>query len=173
MIPCFSAMHFGVTWQSNGRALCQTCASWLVFRVVNRFVARNGVYAGVVDLRRVSLRRFCLCAGQAIVCINEVKSAVCWAESQLSKIARKWCFRKVRLGRSGVEARLEDSKPGSQEITGGGGGIRTLVTGVAGKTVFETAAFNHSATPPHGAWRSLQAACCPPFGPRVSANARI
>ena len=33
---------------------------------------------------------------------------------------------------------------------GGGGGIRTLVTRVAGKTVFETAAFNHSATPPHG-----------------------
>ena len=35
---------------------------------------------------------------------------------------------------------------------GGGGGIRTLVTRVAGKTVFETAAFNHSATPPHGVW---------------------
>ena len=34
--------------------------------------------------------------------------------------------------------------------TGGGGGIRTLVTRVTGKTVFETAAFNHSATPPHG-----------------------
>ncbi len=33
--------------------------------------------------------------------------------------------------------------------TGGGGGIRTLVT-LAGQTVFETAAFNHSATPPHG-----------------------
>ena len=33
---------------------------------------------------------------------------------------------------------------------GGGGGIRTLVTGVSGETVFETAAFNHSATPPHG-----------------------
>ena len=32
--------------------------------------------------------------------------------------------------------------------SGGGGGIRTLVTRVAGKTVFETAAFNHSATPP-------------------------
>ena len=30
---------------------------------------------------------------------------------------------------------------------GGGGGIRTLVT-PKGKTVFETAAFNHSATPP-------------------------
>ena len=37
--------------------------------------------------------------------------------------------------------------------TGGGGGIRTLVTGVAGETVFETAAFNHSATPPLGAGR--------------------
>lgn len=34
---------------------------------------------------------------------------------------------------------------------GGGGGIRTLVTGSTGETVFETAAFNHSATPPHGA----------------------
>ncbi len=32
--------------------------------------------------------------------------------------------------------------------TGGGGGIRTLVTGIAGETVFETAAFNRSATPP-------------------------
>lgn len=30
---------------------------------------------------------------------------------------------------------------------GGGGGIRTPVT-LAGETVFETAAFNHSATPP-------------------------
>ncbi len=36
---------------------------------------------------------------------------------------------------------------------GGGGGIRTLVTGVTGETVFETAAFNHSATPPHGVMR--------------------
>ena len=34
--------------------------------------------------------------------------------------------------------------------SGGGGGIRTLVTRVTRKTVFETAAFNHSATPPHG-----------------------
>ncbi|MEC4184522.1 hypothetical protein VJ918_06835, partial [Adlercreutzia sp. R21] len=34
-----------------------------------------------------------------------------------------------------------------------GGGIRTLVTGVTGETVFETAAFNHSATPPHGVKR--------------------
>ena len=33
---------------------------------------------------------------------------------------------------------------------GGGGGIRTLVTGSTGETVFETAAFNHSATPPQG-----------------------
>ena len=33
---------------------------------------------------------------------------------------------------------------------GGGGGIRTLVTGSTGETVFETAAFNHSATPPRG-----------------------
>ena len=33
-------------------------------------------------------------------------------------------------------------------LTGGGGGIRTLVTRITGKTVFETAAFNHSATPP-------------------------
>ena len=32
--------------------------------------------------------------------------------------------------------------------SGGGGGIRTLVTWITGKTVFETAAFNHSATPP-------------------------
>ena len=42
-------------------------------------------------------------------------------------------------------------------LTGGGGGIRTLVTRVTGKTVFETAAFNHSATPPRGmrpAWSS-------------------
>ena len=33
---------------------------------------------------------------------------------------------------------------------GGGAGIRTLVTGVTGETVFETAAFDHSATPPQG-----------------------
>ena len=33
-------------------------------------------------------------------------------------------------------------------VSGGGGGIRTLVTRVTGETVFETAAFNHSATPP-------------------------
>ena len=36
------------------------------------------------------------------------------------------------------------------ESSGGGGGIRTLVTRITGKTVFETAAFNHSATPPRG-----------------------
>ena len=35
-------------------------------------------------------------------------------------------------------------------LNGGGGGIRTLVTRVTGETVFETAAFNHSATPPRG-----------------------
>ncbi len=34
-------------------------------------------------------------------------------------------------------------------LDGGGGGIRTLVTWGTGKTVFETAAFNHSATPPY------------------------
>ena len=34
--------------------------------------------------------------------------------------------------------------------TGGEAGIRTLVTGFTGKTVFETAAFNRSATSPHG-----------------------
>ncbi len=33
---------------------------------------------------------------------------------------------------------------------GGEAGIRTLVTGFTGKTVFETAAFNRSATSPHG-----------------------
>lgn len=33
-------------------------------------------------------------------------------------------------------------------LTGGGGGIRTLVTGIAGETVFETAAFSRSATLP-------------------------
>jgi hypothetical protein len=30
----------------------------------------------------------------------------------------------------------------------GGGGIRTLVGGISPETVFETAAFNRSATPP-------------------------
>ncbi len=33
---------------------------------------------------------------------------------------------------------------------GGEAGIRTLVTGFTGKTVFETAAFNRSATSPQG-----------------------
>ena len=36
------------------------------------------------------------------------------------------------------------------DCNGGEAGIRTLVTGVAGKTVFETAAFNRSATSPQG-----------------------
>ena len=39
-------------------------------------------------------------------------------------------------------------------FSGGGAGIRTLVTEVIGETVFETAAFNRSATPPHGGWES-------------------
>src|SRR3954468_13898050 len=34
------------------------------------------------------------------------------------------------------------------ELVSGGGGIRTLVRGLTPETVFETAAFNHSATPP-------------------------
>ena len=34
------------------------------------------------------------------------------------------------------------------KLDGGGVGIRTLDTGNAGITVFETAAFDHSATPP-------------------------
>ena len=34
-------------------------------------------------------------------------------------------------------------------VSGGGRGIRTLVTWITGKTVFETAAFNHSAIPPY------------------------
>src|SRR3954466_6159929 len=33
-------------------------------------------------------------------------------------------------------------------VQSGGGGIRTLVRGLTPETVFETAAFNHSATPP-------------------------
>ncbi len=58
----------------------------------------------------------------------------------------------------GVPADVPETKrPDTQAsdlvfCTGGGGGIRTLVTRVTGKTVFETAAFNHSATPPHGMW---------------------
>jgi hypothetical protein len=35
----------------------------------------------------------------------------------------------------------------------GGGGIRTLVGGISPETVFETAAFNRSATPPGSASR--------------------
>ena len=52
-------------------------------------------------------------------------------------------------------------------LTGGGGGIRTLVTRITGKTVFETAAFNHSATPPRWGARHeasyakrAEARCC-------------
>ncbi len=51
------------------------------------------------------------------------------------------------------EEGFEPSSPASFFETGGGGGIRTLVTGVTGETVFETAAFNRSATPPKGATR--------------------
>ena len=42
--------------------------------------------------------------------------------------------------------------------TGGGRGIRTLVTWITGKTVFETAAFNHSAIPPYSI---VRAQVCP------------
>ena len=53
--------------------------------------------------------------------------------------------------------RFEPSSPwrekaplaGRGVISGGGRGIRTLVTWITGKTVFETAAFNHSAIPPY------------------------
>ena len=38
---------------------------------------------------------------------------------------------------------------GRCKFSGGGRGIRTLVTWITGKTVFETAAFNHSAIPPY------------------------
>ena len=46
--------------------------------------------------------------------------------------------------------RISSLAPTNVGIHGGGGGIRTLVTRITGKTVFETAAFNHSATPPRG-----------------------
>src|SRR3954467_15919335 len=39
-------------------------------------------------------------------------------------------------------------------LVSGGGGIRTLVRGLTPETVFETAAFNHSATPPKEATSS-------------------
>ena len=57
-----------------------------------------------------------------------------------------WLGRAAERGSDNKKAPLLGLIPS----TGGGGGIRTLVTRVAGKTVFETAAFNHSATPPRG-----------------------
>ncbi len=43
-------------------------------------------------------------------------------------------------------------------LSGGEGGIRTLEPGVTGLTVFETAAFNHSATSPRRHSRQARAA---------------
>ena len=58
------------------------------------------------------------------------------------------------MGKRGIEMYFDNKKApilGSfLNQNGGGGGIRTLVTGSTGETVFETAAFNHSATPPRG-----------------------
>ncbi len=55
-------------------------------------------------------------------------------------------------------------------LNNGGGGIRTLVGGISPETVFETAAFNRSATPPgrrskasRSVWRKVlsRASRCP------------
>ena len=54
-------------------------------------------------------------------------------------------------------------------IWSGGGGIRTLGTGVTGTTVFETARFNHSRTPPRAVWRVAQRA---PRGEEVGQQRR-
>ena len=56
----------------------------------------------------------------------------------------------------------------------GGGGIRTLVRGKPPETVFETAAFNRSATPPGGTrLRLVDLSCSPPSfcSPRRAASA--
>ena len=50
-----------------------------------------------------------------------------------------------------VDPRQSKTPHGGALIPNGGeAGIRTLVTGFTGKTVFETAAFNRSATSPRG-----------------------
>ena len=50
---------------------------------------------------------------------------------------------------------------------GGEAGIRTLVTGFTGKTVFETAAFNRSATSPRGEIELVKMAEGRGFEPRI------
>lgn len=97
--------------------------------------------------------------------------AVCVKNAFLPRFAldlRKLCevvtgYEKLR---NGNELRLRKA----QVKSGGGAGIRTLVTEVIGETVFETAAFNRSATPP--AMRGAEALRREPARPRVKPFSR-
>ena len=65
----------------------------------------------------------------------------------------------LRVSTSSVRIPLPPGKnnhalSGVMIFSGGGRGIRTLVTWITGKTVFETAAFNHSAIPPYSIVRA-------------------
>ena len=69
----------------------------------------------------------------------------------------------LRVSTSSVRIPLPPGKnnhalSGVMIFSGGGRGIRTLVTWITGKTVFETAAFNHSAIPPYSI---VSAQVCP------------
>ena len=73
-----------------------------------------------------------------------------FAASKLARFARKCPLDISALAGSNPRMDHVTKKPpllGAEQTYGGGGGIRTPVT-LAGQTVFETAAFNHSATPP-------------------------
>ncbi len=85
--------------------------------------------------------------------------------------AHKALKQQLNLGTKPPEGKTKAPR-GRWEVTGGGGGIRTLVTRVTGKTVFETAAFNHSATPPQGSAASVSCAAFQACAPRVLRGTR-
>lgn len=61
---------------------------------------------------------------------------------------------------------------GASGPSSGGGEIRTLGTGVTRTTVFETAPFNHSGTPPTSTRDGRRARVAPPLAQRFSVRAK-